>query len=258
MTGMGPIQILRLAGLPMIGPDSDLCAEIAGAMERSAIALQDGDIVVVAQKVVSKAEGRKRALSDYVPSPAARDLASTVNKDARLVEAVLSESRAVIRAVPNVLIVEHRLGHIMANAGIDQSNVETDGADGETILLLPEDPDASAGVLRDRLRPHGVAHIGVIVSDSFGRPWRIGTTGVAIGIAGVPAVIDRRGEKDIFGRVMQVTEVGFADAVASAACLAMGEGAEAIPAAIVRGLDWHAGTCNASDGLRDPERDLFR
>lgn len=258
MSGMAPIQILKLPGLPMIGPDSDLDAEIAGAMARSAIALQDGDIVVVAQKIVSKAEGRKRVLNDYPPSPAARDLAGTVNKDPRLVEAVLSESRAVIRAVPNVLIVEHRLGHIMANAGIDQSNVEADGADGETILLLPEDPDASARALRDRLRPPGVERIGVVISDSFGRPWRIGTTGVAIGVAGVPAVVDRRGEKDMFGRVMQVTEVGFADAVASAACLAMGEGAEAIPAAIVRGLDWHAGTCNASDGLRDPERDLFR
>lgn len=259
MTSAAPsLQLLPVCGLPMIGPDSDLAAELAAAMARAGLGVEDGDILVVAQKVVSKAEGRQRRLADFAPSPRARALAATVHKDPRLVEAVLSESRSVIRAVPNVLIVEHRLGHIMANAGIDQSNVAARGADDETILLLPADPDGSARALRTRLCPPDVGRLGVIVSDSFGRPWRVGTTGVALGIAQVPAVIDRRGEADLFGRAMQVTETGFADAVAAAAGLAMGEGAEGVPAAIVRGLAWQPGERTIRDGLRQAEQDLFR
>ena len=255
---MSPIEILPLAGLSMIGPRSDLAAEIAAAMRRAAISFRDGDILVVAQKIVSKAEDRRKTLRDFTPSDRALALAAHVQKDPRQVEAVLSESRSVVRAAPRVLITEHRLGHIMANAGIDQSNVEDPEGTDEAILLLPADPDASARALRAALADGQATHIGVIVSDSFGRPWRLGTTGMAIGIAGPPAVVDRRGETDLFGRVLQATEIGFADAVASAAVLAMGEGSEGCPAAIVRGLQWIESGQTACDGLRKPQEDLFR
>lgn len=249
------IQIVPLEGIGAITERSDLAAELLAAMARGPGPLQDGDIVVVAQKIVSKAEGRLRALADFTPSPRALELAAVVGKDARYVEAVLSESRSVLRAVPNVLIVEHRLGHIMANAGIDQSNV--DGGD-DKVLLLPLDPDRSAAALRLRLSPGGAPRIGVVISDSFGRPWRMGTTCVAIGVCGPAAVIDRRGETDMFGRTLVATEIAFADTLAAAAGLAMGETDERIPAALLRGLAWTPSDQHATDVLRAPSGDLFR
>jgi len=249
------MQILTLSGLPLFEPGSDLAAEISKAMARAELRFEDGDILVLAQKIVSKCEGRQKRIGDFEPSEPARELAQQVNKDPAYVAAVLSETRTVLRAKRDVLVVEHRLGHIMANAGIDQSNI----ADGDaTVLLLPEDPDASARALREALVAEGGPHIGVIVSDSFGRPWRVGTTGVAIGICGVPAVIDKRGETDLFGRTLQATEIAFADGVAAAAVLAMGETDEGTPAAIVRGLKWQESSQRARDGLRAADRDLFR
>lgn len=249
------MQIFPLRDIPMITRESDLASEIGQAMARASLEFEAGDILVLAQKIVSKVEGRQRKISDFQPSERATELAAKVKKEPAYVEAVLSESRSVLRSMPEVLITEHRLGHIMANSGIDQSNIE-DGDD--SVLLLPEDPDRSARELRDRLCPDPSVKLGIIISDSFGRPWRIGTTGVAIGICGVPAVIDRRGDTDLFGRTLQATEIAFADGVAAAAVLAMGETDEGIPVALVRGLDWQESTQTAADALRDASKDMFR
>jgi coenzyme F420-0:L-glutamate ligase / coenzyme F420-1:gamma-L-glutamate ligase len=210
---------------------------------------------VIAQKIVSKAEGRLLPLSKFVPSDRALALAAETGKDARMVEAILSEARDVIRRRPGLLIVEHRLGHIMANAGIDRSNI---GGSDDHILLLPENPDASARDLRKRIGEATGARVGVVVSDSFGRPWRLGTTGIAIGTAGPAMMIDRRGTPDRDGRALQVTEIGFADAIAAAAVLVMGEGAESRPAVIVSGIVWEESPGGAFMGLRSPDQDLFR
>ncbi|MGX1101052.1 coenzyme F420-0:L-glutamate ligase [Amorphus sp. MBR-141] len=250
-----PLTIVALQTLPSFTADHDLAEEILAAARREGIAFKDGDILVVAQKIVSKVEGRLRRLSDYQPSDRALALADETGKDPRFVEAVLSESAAVIRTRPGVIIVEHRLGHIMANAGIDRSNI---GGSEDALLLLPRDPDGSAAALRAALVEATGARIGVIVSDSFGRPWRIGTTGIAIGTAGPAMVVDRRGEPDRDGRPLQVTEIGFADTVAAAAVLVMGEGSEGRPAVIVRGLDWPEAAGGTRSGLRPAEQDLFR
>ena len=212
---------------------------------------------MVAQKIVSKAEGRLRRLDAIRPSPRAEELAAVVGKDARLVELVLSESRRVVRAAPNVLIVEHRLGFVMANAGVDQSNV---GPDGDAVaLLLPRDPDASCRALRAALhRRLGVA-LAVLMNDSFGRPWRLGVTGVCIGAAGLPVLRDRRGSPDLFGRALRHTEIALGDEIAAAASLLMGQADEGIPAVLVRGLDLAAlPEQPASALLRAPDQDLFR
>lgn len=251
-------ELIVLGDLPIVGAGDDIGRCIKEAMARGGIALAPGDIVVIAQKIVSKAEGRAVRLADLTPSARALELAEVTGKDPRLVEAVLGESTAVLRAVPTVLIVEHRLGHVMANAGIDQSNVEGNAERDEWMLLLPLDPDASAEAVRRRLDPDGNLEIGVIVSDSFGRPWRNGTTGVALGIATVPAVVDQRGDPDIHGRPLQSTETGFADSVAAAAVLMMGEGAERSPVVIVRGVRWRPARQTSRDLLRDVSRDLFR
>ncbi len=241
--------------LPSIAAGDDLAAEILAAAGREGLDFRDGDILVIAQKIVSKAEGRLVPLSHYGPSDRAHALAGETGKDPRLIEAVLSESATVLRARPGVIITEHRLGHIMANAGIDRSNI---GGGEDAILLLPQDPDASAHAVRDRIGAATGARIGVIVSDSFGRPWRHGTTGVAIGTAGPAMVIDRRGTPDRDGRALQVTEIGFADAVAAACVLVMGEGDEGRPAVRARGLQWAETAGRAADGLRTAGEDLFR
>lgn len=251
------ITLVRLDTLPMVSPGDDLAGEILAAVGRAGVSLQDGDIVVVAQKIVSKAEGRFLHLESIQPSDRALALAGETGKDPRLVEAVLRESVEVLRTRPNVMVVEHRLGHVMANAGIDRSNLEA--APGEDIvLLLPEDPDRSAAELRSRLESVTARRLGVVVSDSFGRAWRLGTVGVAIGVAGPPAVVDRRGDPDLFGRPLEVTEVGFADAICSAAVLAMGEGNEGCPVVLVRGLEWPDSAQSARDIVRPRSEDLFR
>lgn len=246
------LGIIPLAGLPEIRPGDDLSALLAANLAE----LQAGDILVVAQKIVSKAEGRFVTLSEVVPSPEAEALALRVSKDARLVELVLRESVEVVRAAPHVLITRHRLGHVMANAGIDASNIGS--GDKNRVLLLPEDPDASAARIAAAIESVSGVRPGVLISDSFGRPWRMGTVNVAIGIAGIPALIDRRGERDRDGRTMQMTLIALADAVAAAAGLAMGEGAEGIPAAVVRGLGWTGAAQTAGALVRPVGEDLFR
>ena len=245
------LECLALAGLPLVQPGDDLAALLAAALERHDIRPGPRDVLVVAQKIVSKAEGRIVDLATVRPSPRAEALAAEVEKDPRLVELVLQESRQVLRRRPGVLIVEHRLGFVMANAGIDRSNVAPE-AGREPVLLLPEDPDASAARLSQRLG------LPVVISDSFGRAWRRGTVGVALGAAGLPSVLDLRGRPDLFGRKLQVSETGFADEIAAAASLIMGQADEGLPAVLVRGLDWEAPAAAASELLRRPEEDLFR
>ena len=250
------LRILPILGLPEIAAGTDLPALLCERLSNGEPRIERGDIVVIAQKIVSKAEGRLVALADVVPTSRAQELAQETGKPAALVELVLRESSAVVRAAPNVLITRHWLGHVMANAGIDASNI---GGGGEgRVLLLPEDPDASAERIADALEARLGFRPGVVVSDSFGRPWRMGTVNVAIGIAGMPALIDRRGERDRDGRVMQMTLIAFADAVSAAAGLAMGEGAEGVPAAVVRGLEWSGGAQTSRAIVRPDDEDLFR
>ncbi len=237
-------------------PGDDLAAIVLDGLRRNGLQACGGDVLVVAQKVVSKSEGRLVELDSVTPSPRALELAQVVKKDARLVELVLSESTDVLRAIPNVLIVRHRLGYVMANAGIDHSNVE--GGAGERVLLLPVDADASAAALREKLNAALGCEVGVVVSDSFGRPWRNGVVNVAIGSAGLPALIDRRGEQDMYGRTLEVTQVAYADAIAAGAGLAMGEGAEGTPLVLAQGLSWRAPERNAQSLIRPVGEDLFK
>lgn len=248
------MQITGLEGIPLIAQGDDLAVLIGAALDRIGAVPGAGDVLVVAQKIVSKAEGRFFDLATLTPGPHAHRLAVQTGKDPRYVEAVLRESVEVVRYRRGVLIVETRHGIVMANAGIDRSNV-----DGDLALLLPEDPDASAQALRQALsRRYGQAPA-VIIADSVGRAWRNGTVGLAIGAAGVPALLDRRGEPDLHGRPLEVTVVGYADAIASAASLVMGEGAEGCPVALVSGLDWRqAEPLPAHALVRPKEEDLFR
>jgi coenzyme F420-0:L-glutamate ligase/coenzyme F420-1:gamma-L-glutamate ligase len=251
------LTIAALDGMQQVRPGDELCALLIAALERRALALRHHDILVVTSKIVSKAEGRYRDLAGIVPSTRARELAQITNKDVRLIEAVLAEASEVLRARPDVLIVATRHGLIMANAGIDQSNLEPEDQ-GRRVLLLPLAPDRSAHDIKQRLDAHYAVDIGVIVSDSVGRAWRLGSVGLAIGAAGVPALWDRRGERDLSGRPLQATQVAFADAVAGMAVLAMGEAAEGRPAALVRGLDWSAPARPAAALLRPRAEDMFR
>jgi coenzyme F420-0:L-glutamate ligase/coenzyme F420-1:gamma-L-glutamate ligase len=250
------LELVALDGIPMVRPGDDLAALVLDGLARSGLALRAGDVLVLAQKIVSKAEGRLVDLADVTPSPRAISLAEAVRKDPRFVELVLAESRQVLRAKPDVLIVEHRLGLVMANAGIDRSNV--DGSDRELALLLPEDPDASAARLRAAIGSATGAEINVVISDSFGRAWRRGTMGIAIGAAGLPALLDRRGHPDLFGRALQVTMIGHADEIASAASLLMGQGDEGRPVVLVRGLAPLQPHGRAQDLIRPESEDLFR
>jgi coenzyme F420-0:L-glutamate ligase/coenzyme F420-1:gamma-L-glutamate ligase len=214
-------------------------------------------VLVVAQKIVSKAERRYVDLATIAPSPRALDLAQQVEKDARLVELILRESRRVIRYRRGVLIVEHRLGFVMANAGIDRSNIDPQVGT-EPVLLLPADPDASAAALRDAIAARCGTAPGLVISDSFGRAWRNGTVGIALGAAGLPALMDLRGAPDLYGRALRVTETGFADEIAAAASLLMGQADEGMPVVLVRGLAWSAADRSAAQLIRPAEQDLFR
>ncbi len=252
---MHSLTATALPGLGEVEPGDDLGAALCEALAALRLTPMRQDVLVVTQKVVSKAENRYVDLRTVQVSPRAAELAATTRKDPRLVELVLAESTEVLRAKSDVLIVRHRLGFVMANAGIDRSNVT--GAN--RVLLLPRDPDGSAAGLRSAIaRRFGVEEIGVIVSDSFGRPWRKGVTHVALGAAGVPSLLDRRGECDRNGRILEVTEVALADQLACAAGLLMGEGAEGLPAVLIRGLAWTAPSVPASGLIRPQAEDLFR
>ncbi len=244
------IEIHPITGIGEVRPGDDLAALLLAALNHNGIVPRAGDILVVTQKIVSKAQGRFVSLADVVPGDEARRLAELTRKEPRLVELVLREADGVVRAAPHVLITRHRLGHVMANSGIDRSNIGN-GED-DRALLLPVDPDGTAAQLCAQL---GLA---VVISDSFGRPWRMGVVAVAIGAAGLPALIDRRGEIDRDGRVLEVTQVALADMIATAANLATGEGAEGIPAALVRGYRFPEGNRPAKDLVRPAAEDLFR
>ena len=253
-TGSAAIRLIALPGLPEVQAGADLGALLAAPLGLLDPPLVRFDVLVVAQKIVSKAENRLVDLASVTPSARARELALVTGKDARLVEAILAESTEVLRAKPGVIIVRHRLGYVMAQAGVDRSNVG--GTD--HVLLLPEAPDESAARLRAALQQRiGVAP-GIVISDSFGRPWRLGTTNIALGAAGVPTLWDRRGERDRNGRPLESTEVAWADAVAGAAGLAMGEADEGTPCVLVRGLHWSAPELPARSLLRPVGEDLFR
>jgi coenzyme F420-0:L-glutamate ligase/coenzyme F420-1:gamma-L-glutamate ligase len=251
------VSYLAVPGIPQVEPGDQLAGVIADAIIAAGLSLEDGDIVVIAQKIVSKAEGRYVYLRDVVPSEAARALGEKIEKDARYVEVVLSESDEVVRSWPNVLIVAHRLGFVMANAGVDHSNINQ-SSDNERVLLLPSDPDGSAADLKAHFDDRFGVNSGVIINDSFGRPWRNGVVGVALGAAGVPSLIDLIGAPDMFGRPMQVTEVAVADEIAAGASLIMGQADEGLPVVIVRGLEFSAAARPASSLVRSREKDKFR
>ncbi|MCC7198445.1 MAG: coenzyme F420-0:L-glutamate ligase [Gammaproteobacteria bacterium] len=252
------VSFTALPGIGEVTAGTDLAAVVAESLLRAGMTLQPGDILVVAQKVVSKAEGRHVDLATVTPSAQALELAAVTRKDPRLVQLVLDESSDVLRAVPNVLVVRHRCGFVMANAGIDRSNSGPRAAGQEIVVLLPREPDASASGLREALRMRlGVAP-GVIISDSFGRPWRNGSVNVALGVAGLASLVDRRGEKDRDGRVLEATEVAYADALAAGAGLVMGEGGEGTPMVLVRGWSVAASEHNGGALIRPLAEDLFQ
>ncbi|MHB8626020.1 MAG: coenzyme F420-0:L-glutamate ligase [Aggregatilineales bacterium] len=251
------LTIQSIPGLPLIKAGDDLPALIVQCAAAAGIGWQPGDVLVITSKIVSKAEGRRVDLRTITPSPRALELAEKTGKDPREVELVLSESVEVSRYRQGALVVRHRLGFVSASAGIDHSNV---GADGEEwVLMLPQDPDVSARTIRERLQAlTGVPRIGIIISDTHGRPHRRGNVGVAVGVAGIPAWVDLRGRADLFGRVLQHTDIGLADEIAAAADLLSGQAAEGLPVTLIRGLQLPETDGRASDLVRPPETDLYR
>lgn len=253
---MKELTLVALPGVGEVRAGDSLVAIVLDALERAQRRLAAGDILVIAQKIVSKAEGRRVLLDDVEPSARARELAQLAEKDPRMMELVLRESRAVLRVKTGVVIVEHRLGFVMANAGVDRSNVGE--ATGEWALLLPENPDVSAGCIRDGLIAARGVEVGVVVNDSFGRAWRNGVTGVAIGVAGVPALVDMRGHSDRGGRELRVTEIAAADELAAAASLVMGQADEGTPVVLARGFPYGLRDSSTAELIRPRDQDLFR
>jgi coenzyme F420-0:L-glutamate ligase / coenzyme F420-1:gamma-L-glutamate ligase len=252
---MNSIEIIPLTGLPLIQPGDPLAQLLGDAITRSG-GLRDRDVLVIAQKIVSKAEGRYVDLDLITPSPRAIEVAQQCEKDPRVIEVILSESSEVVRLRPGLIITRHRLGFVSANAGVDRSNVAPEGID--RVLLLPIDPDRSAAHIRSALRDRFGIDLAVIIADSHGRPHRMGTVGVAIGLAGLPGFEDWRGRKDLFGYTLQHTEVGVADQIAAAGTLLLGQAAEAIPAVIVRGVSFEKRDGTAQEINRPREIDLFQ
>jgi coenzyme F420-0:L-glutamate ligase/coenzyme F420-1:gamma-L-glutamate ligase len=250
------MELTALPGLPLVKPGDDLAALILEGVAAAGLTLETGDILVVAQKIVSKAEDRFATIAEQTPSAAAVELGEKTGKDPRLVELILSESTEVLRHRANLVIVLHKLGLVMANAGIDASNVEP--GESERVLLLPVDPDASARRLRQALAERSGATVGVIVNDSVGRAWRRGIVGTAIGCAGVPTRRDLRGTDDLFGRPLMVTETGTADELAGAASLLQGQAAEGRPVVLIRGFEYEPTDETARELVRSVEEDLFR
>ena len=251
------VSLVPLEGLPLFEPGDDLAQTIVDALRSDDIGLRDGDIVVLAQKIVSKVEDCYIDVADLQPSAEALALANSTGKDARHVEAILSESTEVVKVGPHVIVAAHRLGSVMANAGIDESNIDH-GPRGKRLLALPKDPDGSAERLRQALQTAFGVKCGVIINDSFGRPWRNGVVGVAIGAAGVSSLTDKIGTFDLFGRRLEVTEIATADEIASAASILMGQAGEGIPVVVVRGLPLPEAPTPAARLVRDPARDMFR
>ncbi|MFZ1042646.1 MAG: coenzyme F420-0:L-glutamate ligase [Anaerolineales bacterium] len=249
------LTLTPLKDIPLIRQNDDLADIIVSSLEHTNITLEDNDIFVLAQKVVSKAEGRMANLAAVIPSPHAIELAAQIEKDTRLVELILQESNSVVRTRPGTIVVEHKLGFICANAGIDHSNVT--GED-EYVLLLPENPDQSASKIRAKIESKTNKKIGVMIIDSHGRAWRIGTEGVCIGLSGIPGVIDERGWKDLFDYTLRITVVGVADELAAAASLVMGQASEGTPIIHVRGFPYPLREGSLKELIRPKEQDLFR
>lgn len=252
------LELIGLEGIGAVRAGDDLGALVAESLALTGVSLRDGDVIAVAQKIVSKSENRYVLLADVIPSERALELAPKCDKDPRLVEIVLRESREVLRAVPGVIVVEDRRGLVLANAGVDRSNVDVDESGRERVLLLPVDPDDSAERLRRSLATRFSVGVGVIINDSLGRAWRMGTVGVAIGVAGLPGLLDRRGETDLQGRPLLITEVGMADELAAAASAVMGQAAEGRPVVLIRGVAWPRRAGNARELQRPRGKDLFR
>jgi coenzyme F420-0:L-glutamate ligase / coenzyme F420-1:gamma-L-glutamate ligase len=251
------LRLIALSGIPLVRKGDDLCEIILNALAHSGEQLVSSDVLVLAQKIVSKARGCQVNLATVTPSPRALELAKVVDKDPRVIELILSESSEVLRARRDVIVVVHRLGFVMANAGIDFSNVEGNEYESRA-LLLPRDPDGECRQMRDALRQRTGAEVGVIINDSHGRAWRNGTAGVAIGAAGVAGLDDLRGKPDLFGRALRITQVGHADELASAASLLMGQSDEGTPVVLIRGLPAGARDGRAAELVRPKEMDLFR
>ena len=253
------LELTALRDFPMIGPGDDLSGIIESSLKANSIVLQDGDVLVIAQKVISKAEDRQVNLADVTPTKEAEILGRETEKDPRLVEMILQESNQVLRTRPGLIITEHKLGLVCANAGIDRSNVNQDeNGSSDSILLLPEDPDRSASRLRSALEEALNVKIGVLIIDSHGRAWRKGTVGISIGISGLPGVVDLRGERDLFDYQLQVTEIAAADELAAGASLLMGQADEGTPVIHARGFPYPLRDSGFQEILREPEKDLFR
>lgn len=250
--------LTALKNIPLIRRDDNLADILLNSLGETEIELEENDILVLAQKIVSKAEGRMANLANVTPSQKAVELANQTEKDARLVELMLQESNEVVRYRKNVIVVEHKLGFICANAGIDHSNVLGDGDNKDTVLLLPQNPDKSAKQFRNEIKKRTSKNIGVMIIDSHGRAWRNGTVGICIGLSGIPAVIDERGWKDLFGYTLQATIVGVADELAAAASLMMGQAAEGTPVVHVRGFPYPLGEGSLQELIRPKDMDMFR
>lgn len=249
------IELFAVPGLPDFAPGDDLAAIIFSHLVEAGLALVRGDVVVIAQKIVSKCENAYADLATIEPGARALELAAATGKDARLIEIILADTSEVLRVRDGLIVVANRAGHVMANAGVDASNV---AGPGERVLRLPEDADHSAMQLEAAFARLAGVEVGVVINDSWGRAWRNGTVGHAVGVAGLPALWDRRGEPDMHGRPLRVTQIGLADEIAAAASLVMGAAAERQPVVIVRGLALPAGEGTSRDLVREKSRDLFR
>jgi coenzyme F420-0:L-glutamate ligase/coenzyme F420-1:gamma-L-glutamate ligase len=253
------LTLTPLRDFPLVSPGDDLFFLVEEVMEKNGVDLQDGDILILTQKIVSKSENRLVNLTTVQPSEQAYHYAEITGKDPRLLELILSESKQVLRTRDNLIIVEHRLGFISANAGIDHSNVKGSWGEPEDwVLLLPENPDQSAHQLRIRLEEKHHCHLGVLIIDSHGRAWRLGTVGTTIGLSGLPGLVDLRGKSDLFDYQLRVTQVAAADELAAAASLLMGQANEATPVVVARGFPYALRESCLSELIRPKELDLFR
>lgn len=252
------LRLIALTDFPIVKPGDKLPELITMASHRQYLNILDSDILIITSKIVSKSENRLRDLRKITPSPEAVDLAGISGKNPQLVQLILDESEEVLRIRKGLIIVRHRLGFVCANAGIDHSNTVEDDIDNNYVLLLPEDPDASATGIRKQIEQETGKRIGVMIIDSHGRAWRNGTIGTTVGLSGVPGVVDLRGNKDLFGYALRATQVAAADELAGAASLLMGQADEGIPCVLARGFPYPLRESNTKELIRKKENDLFK
>jgi len=252
------LSLSPLNDFPYIKKGDNIAEIISSSLQHNGLSLLNGDILVIAQKIISKSEGRLINLNSVSPSDKAHEIASISKKNPRLIELILQESSRIIRVRPGTIIVEHRLGFICANAGIDHSNVIIDNDKNEYVLLLPKNPDKSADFIRSYFEINNNISIGVLINDSHGRAWRLGVVGTTIGLSGLPGLVDMRGKSDLFGGNLRTTQIGTADELAGAASLIMGQGNEGIPVIHVRGFPYKLRKSNLQELIRPTKKDLFR